>query len=131
MEKISPFLMFDGCAEEAINFYTGIFSKSDIKFIKRYLVGEAGTPGKVEVAVFSLNGQEFKCIDSVAKHDFTFTPALSLFVECETEKEIDEAFEKLADGGEVFMPLTVYPFSNKFGWVADKFGVSWQLAFNT
>ena len=130
MEKITPFLMFEGNAEEAIYFYTSVFSKSEIKFIKRYEANEAGAEGSVEVAVFSLNGQEFKCIDSIAKHGFTFTPSISFFVECETEMEIDDAFERFSEGGQVLMPITTYPFSNKFGWVADKFGVSWQLTFN-
>lgn len=127
MEKITPFLMFEGNAEEAIYFYTSVFSKPEIKFFKRY---EAGAEGPVEVAVFSLNGQEFRCIDSIAKYGFTFTASISLFAECDTEKEIDDAFEKFSEGGQVLMPLTTYPFTNKFGRVADKFGVSWQLTFN-
>ncbi len=67
------------------------------------------------------------CIDSSMKHDFTFTPAISLYVICGTEEEIGQFFEKLSQGGQVFMPLAAYPFSDKFGWLADKYGVSWQL----
>ena len=67
------------------------------------------------------------CIDSSMKHDFTFTPAISLYITCASEDEINRLFEKLSQDGEVFMPLTAYPFSEKFGWVADKYGVSWQL----
>lgn len=67
------------------------------------------------------------CIDSSIKHEFTFTPAISLYVTCDTEEEIDEAFEKLSEDGGVLMPLAAYPFSEKFGWVADKYGVTWQL----
>jgi predicted 3-demethylubiquinone-9 3-methyltransferase (glyoxalase superfamily) len=78
-------------------------------------------------ATFILNGQEFMCIDSSVKHEFTFTPSISLYVKCDTEEEIDELFEKLSQDGEVLMPLAAYPFSAKFGWVQDKFGVSWQL----
>ena len=122
--------MFEGNAEEAIYFYMGIFSNTKINFIKRYQAHEPGPEGKVEVALFSLNGQEFKCIDSVTKLGFSFTPSISLFVVCETEQEVDNAFEKLSAGGEVYIPLTTYPFGNKFGWVADKYGISWQLTFN-
>ena len=122
--------MFEGNAEEAIYFYVGIFSNAEINFIKRYQPPEPGTEGKVEVAVFSLNGQEFKCIDSVTKLGFTFTPAVSLFVECDIEQEVDSIFEKLSVGGQIYMPLTTYPFGNKFGWVADSYGIPWQLTYN-
>lgn len=70
------------------------------------------------------------CMDSPIKHEFTFTPAISLFVTCETESEIDELFEKLSQGGGVLMPLDSYPFSKKFAWVADRYGVSWQLSWS-
>jgi len=68
-------------------------------------------------------------IDSLFSHEFTFTPAISLYVKCDTPEEIDELFSKLSEGGQVLMPLDKYPFSNKFGWLNDKFGVSWQLNF--
>jgi predicted 3-demethylubiquinone-9 3-methyltransferase (glyoxalase superfamily) len=83
--------------------------------------------GTVMKANFTLNGTEYMCIDSPVKHAFTFTASISLYVTCETEEEIDNAFGKLSDGGNIFMPLSTYPFSKKFGWLADKFGVSWQL----
>jgi len=67
------------------------------------------------------------CVDSPVKHGFTFTPAISLFVDCGSEAEIDHLFAKLVDGGQVFMPLNADPFSPKFGWLSDRFGVSWQL----
>ena len=70
------------------------------------------------------------CIDSYVKHNFTFTPAISLYVKCETEAEIDNLFTKLSEDGNTLMPLSPYPFSKKFGWVADKFGVSWQLSLS-
>lgn len=69
------------------------------------------------------------CIDSHIKHEFTFTPAMSLYVTCDTEEEIDKVFEKLSEGGKILMPLGSYPFSERFGWVNDKYGVSWQLTF--
>ena len=79
------------------------------------------------MATFSLGGQSFMAIDSYVQHAFTFTPAISIYVNCESETEIDRAFAALSDGGAVLMPLDAYPFSKKFGWVQDRFGVSWQL----
>jgi predicted 3-demethylubiquinone-9 3-methyltransferase (glyoxalase superfamily) len=127
-QKITPFLMFAGRAEEAINYYIAIFERSEILHIQRYGPGEAGAEGTVMHATFTLNGQRFMAIDSSIQHAFTFTPAISFYVTCESEAEIDRTFAKLAEDGEVLMPLAAYPFSPKFGWVADKFGVSWQLA---
>lgn len=127
MQKITTFLMFDGKAEEAINFYVSLLKDSRILSITRYEAGENGAEGTVKHAAFSLSGQEFMAIDSSLEHDFTFTPAMSLYVHCDSEREIDDLFEKLSGEGQVLMPLDEYPFSRKFGWVADRFGVSWQL----
>jgi len=124
---ITTFFMFEGRAEEAMNFYTSIFDNSEIKTITRYGANEDGPEGTVHHAVFSLNGQEFMCIDSYVNHGFSFTPSISLYVTCDTEEEIDRVFEKLAQDGSILMPLAAYPFSKKFGWVADRFGVTWQL----
>jgi predicted 3-demethylubiquinone-9 3-methyltransferase (glyoxalase superfamily) len=127
MQKIITFLMFEGQAEEAMNFYISLFKDSAILNITRYGPNESGAEGSVVHATFTLNGQEFMCIDSSVKHQFTFTPAISLYVTCESEAEIDRLYKELSDGGEVLMPLDAYPFSQKFGWVADRFGVTWQL----
>jgi predicted 3-demethylubiquinone-9 3-methyltransferase (glyoxalase superfamily) len=127
VSKITTFLMFEGKAEEAINLYTTVFDNSEIISISRYGANEAGAEGTVMHATFSLNGQEFMCIDSHVKHNFTFTPSMSLYVTCDSSDEIDRIFTTLAEDGAVLMPLATYPFSKKFGWVADKFGVSWQL----
>ena len=127
MQKITTFLMFEGQAEEAMNFYISLFNDSAITSMMRYGPNEMGAEGSVMHATFTLNGQTFMCIDSYVQHAFTFTPAISLYVTCETEAEIDELFAKLSEGGEIMMPLDRYPFSKKFGWLADKFGVSWQL----
>ena len=118
-----------GRAEEAITFYMSLFKDSHLLHIARWNEGEnqAEAAGTVKLARFSLNGQEFQAQDSGRQHAFTFTPALSIFVQCETELEIDELFQKLSEGGMIFMPLSTYPFSEKFGWIADKYGVSWQL----
>lgn len=125
MSKITTFLMFDGKAEEAMNFYTSLFDQSEINSMVHH---EDGT---VLHATFTLKGQTFMCIDSTAKHEFTFTPSISLFVTCDTEQEIDNLFETLSQGGQVLMPLSPSPFSKKFGWVTDRFGVSWQLNLPT
>jgi predicted 3-demethylubiquinone-9 3-methyltransferase (glyoxalase superfamily) len=127
LPKVSTFLMFDGKAEEAMNFYASLFKDASITDIKRYGPGEAGAEGSVMVASFSLGDQRFKCIDSPVKHDFGFTPAISLFVTCETEGEVETLVPQLAAGGHFLMPLGAYPFSRKFAWVADRYGVSWQI----
>lgn len=124
---VATHLMFDGAAEEAMNFYVSIFKDSVINRIERYAAGEPGGDGTVKQASFTLAGQPFICIDSPVKHDFTFTPSMSIFVDCENEAELDGAFERLADGGELLMPVDNYGFSARFGWVQDRYGVSWQL----
>lgn len=126
-QKITTFLMFEGRAEEAMNYYISLFDNSEIVAIARYGPNQPGPEGSVVHATFTLNGQQFMAIDSYVKHGFTFTPAMSLYVTCQTEAEIDHLFAKLSEGGGVMMPLGEYPFSKRFGWVADKFGVSWQL----
>ncbi|ARC28294.1 VOC family protein [Bacillus toyonensis] len=126
-QKITTFLMFEGKAEEAMNFYTSLFDQSEIVSISRYDENGPGKEGTVIHATFTLNGQEFMCIDSYVNHNFTFTPAMSLYVTCETEEEIETVFHKLAQDGAILMPLGAYPFSKKFGWLNDKYGVSWQL----
>lgn len=130
MQKIHTFLMFEGQAEEAMNFYIALFPNSKIESITRYGEGEAGIPGSVQHATFSLDGHKYMCIDSPAKHPFTFTPSISLYVNCSSVREIEYLFAKLSEGGKVLMPLDTYPFSKKFVWVNDKFGVSWQMTLS-
>ncbi|MFY0571352.1 VOC family protein [Archangium lansingense] len=126
--RVSTFLMFEGKAKEAMTFYVSLFKDASVTSIKRYGPGEPGTEGSVMMASFSLNGQRFMCIDSSVKHAFTFTPATSIFVDCESEAEIDTVAAKLSEGGQVLMPLGEYPFARKFIWLADRYGVSWQLS---
>ncbi len=130
MQKVTTFLMFEGRAEEAMNLYTSLIENSKILSITHYGPNEAGAEGTVMHATFSLGGEEFMCIDSSVKHGFTFTPAISLYVSCRSESEIDRLYENLSGGGQVLMPLDRYPFSDKFAWISDKFGVSWQLSFS-
>jgi len=130
MQKITPFLWFDNNAEEAMNFYTSVFKNSKVVHIKRYpdvAMNEhmEGMQGKVLTGVFELNGQQFMALDGGPI--FTFTPAISFFVNCETEEEIDELWKKLSENGKVLMELNKYPWSEKYGWTNDKYGVSWQL----
>ncbi|QTD40119.1 VOC family protein [Sporosarcina sp. Te-1] len=128
MGKVLPFLMFqDGKAEEAMEFYISLVKNSEIRRIVRYGAEGPGDEGTVMQAVFALNGQEFMCIDSNVTHQFTFTPAFSIYVTCDTEDELVHLYESLLEGGQALMPLDNYGFSKKFGWVNDRFGVSWQL----
>ena len=128
MEKVTPFLMFqEGKAEEAMNFYTSLIEDSAISNLIRYGPNEGGDEGTVMQATFTLKGQEFMCIDSIIKHEFSFTPSFSLYVTCSTEEEIDSLYQKLNEGGQALMPIGDYGFSKKFGWLNDRYGVSWQL----
>ncbi|MBP1994309.1 VOC family protein [Paenibacillus eucommiae] len=128
MNKVIPFLMFqDGKAEEAMNFYTLLIEDSEITSIVRYGANEPGEEGTVMQATFTLKGQEFMCIDSNVKHKFTFTPSFSIYVACSTEEEIEVLYEKLKEDRQALMPLGNYGFSKKFGWLNDRYGVSWQL----
>jgi predicted 3-demethylubiquinone-9 3-methyltransferase (glyoxalase superfamily) len=130
MQKITNFLMFNGQAEEALNFYISLFEGSKLEHITRYGPDQPGKEGTVIHATLSLNGQEFMCIDSYVEHAFSFTPAMSLYVSCGSEAEVDKLFESLSVGGNILMPLGAYPFSNKYAWINDRFGVSWQLSHN-
>ena len=131
MQKITPFLWFDTQAEDAMKFYTSCFNNSKIISITRYPEGPLDGPmkgmeGKVITGVFELAGQRFMALDGGPV--FKFTPATSFFVNCETEEEINRLWQRLSDGGTVLMEFQEYPFSKKFGWLNDKFGLSWQLS---
>jgi predicted 3-demethylubiquinone-9 3-methyltransferase (glyoxalase superfamily) len=130
MQKITNFLMFEGKAEEAMNFYISLFENSKVEHIMKYGPNQGGVEGSIMHAKFTLNGQEFMCIDSAVKHQFTFTPAMSLYVDCASEDETDKLFNALSEGGQILMPLGAYPFSKKYAWLNDRFGVSWQLSYN-
>jgi predicted 3-demethylubiquinone-9 3-methyltransferase (glyoxalase superfamily) len=130
--KITTFLMFEGQAEEAMIFYTSLFDDSEIVRIERHGPdGPGGTEaeGTVLNGLFTLKGRQYMAFDSPAPHPFSFTPSISLFVECDSEEELELLFDKLGEGGEVLMPIDNYGFSTKYGWVQDRFGVSWQLNY--
>jgi predicted 3-demethylubiquinone-9 3-methyltransferase (glyoxalase superfamily) len=119
--------MFEGKAEEAMQFYVSLIPGSQVIDILRYGPGQAGAEGSVMRASFTVGGQTVLCIDSPVKHAFTFTPAFSLFVDCESEEEIDRLASALGAGGTALMPLNNYGFSRQFAWLSDCYGVSWQL----
>jgi predicted 3-demethylubiquinone-9 3-methyltransferase (glyoxalase superfamily) len=115
MQKITPFLWFDNNAEEAINLYTSIFKNSRIVSTTRYGEAGPGPKGSVMTATFELDGLEFMALNGGP--EFKFTEAISLFVNCETQEEVDDLWEKLSEGGE----------KGRCGWLKDRFGVSWQI----
>jgi predicted 3-demethylubiquinone-9 3-methyltransferase (glyoxalase superfamily) len=118
----------NGRALEALRRYQEIFDgQFTIDELDTYDDTAAGPTGQVQLAVCTLLGQRITCIDSPVEHDFDMTPAISLFVECNDEDELERLFVALAGDGEVFMPLDDYGFSRRYGWVQDRFGVPWQL----
>jgi len=127
--KITPFLWFDTQAEEAVNYYMAVFSDAKIKKNIRY--GKEGAQasgmreGSVMTVDFQLEGQDFVVLNGGPY--FKFTPAISFFVSYATPEEIDDRWNKLVQGGTVMMPLDKYPFSEKYGWLVDKYGVAWQF----
>ena len=127
----NPFLMFSGDAQAAMDLYTSLFPDSEIIRAERYAAGDPGPTGTIKVAAFTLCGREFMCSDSPIQHDFSFTPSSSIFVECESREELETAFKALSQDGQVLMPMDNYGFSALFGWVSDRFGVSWQLNLAT
>ena len=131
MTETTTFLMFcgphKGQAEEAITFYISLLKNSEIIAMDRYGANEAEPEGTVRLARFTLAGREYMAIDSAMEHDFTFTPAFSIFVTCESEAALETLYEALLAGGAALMPLNNYGFSRKFGWVNDRYGVSWQM----
>lgn len=125
--RATPFLMFEGQAEEAMKFYISLFDDGEIVDIKRYGPEGPGAEGTVYKARFRLAGLDVLCIDSPAKHAFGFTPSFSFFIDCETEQQLDKLISAFGTDGKALMPPDNYGFSRKFAWINDRFGVSWQL----
>src|SRR5947207_909146 len=119
--SVTTFLMFEGKAEEAMTLYVSLFKGSAVTRLERYGPGEPGAEGSVKRAEFTVVGHPLMCIDSPIQHAFTFTPSVSLFVECEDEAELDAALARLSDGGALLMPPGNYGFSTKFAWLTDRF----------
>lgn len=120
-------LMFEGDASSAMELYAATFPSFRVGAVERYGPGDGSAAGTVKRADASLAGHALIFIDSPVSHGFTFTPSVSLFVDCESAGELDAAFAALSAGGKVYMPLGDYGFSTRFGWCSDRFGVSWQL----
>jgi predicted 3-demethylubiquinone-9 3-methyltransferase (glyoxalase superfamily) len=115
MQKITPFLWFDGNAEEAMHFYVSVFKNSKIVNVRRYGEAGPGPKGTVMTGTFKIEGQEFYVLNGGPQ--YKFTPAISLFVNCQTQKEVDELWNKLSAGGR----------TDRCGWLQDKYGLSWQI----
>ncbi len=115
LQKITPYLWFDENAEEAVNFYISIFKNSKIESVTRYGEAGPGPKGSVMIVAFQLEGQAFVALNGGPQ--YTFSPAISFFVNCETQQEVDELWEKLTAGGEEVA----------CGWLKDRYGVSWQI----
>ncbi|MFY9802469.1 MAG: VOC family protein [Candidatus Acidiferrales bacterium] len=125
--NVRPFLMFEGKAEEAMNFYVSLFPGAEVLDVVRYGPDGPGAAGSVLKATFRIGNETVMCIDSFVRHAFSFTAAFSFFVDCASEDEINRLYSAFLAGGTAPMPLDNYGFNRKFGWVTDRFGVSWQL----
>jgi predicted 3-demethylubiquinone-9 3-methyltransferase (glyoxalase superfamily) len=117
MQKITPFLWFEGNAEEAMNFYASVFKDSKVGKINRYENKERGPRGGFITGSFQLAGQEFMALSLNDAAPFKFNESISLFVNCESQEEVDYFWERLSDGGT----------TSQCGWLKDKFGLSWQI----
>lgn len=126
MQKITPFLWFDGKAEEATKFYTSIFKNSRIHRMDHWSEGSPFPKEQIMTSAFELDGFQFYAFD--AGPQFKLNPAISFFVVCETKEETDMLWEKLSEGGNIMMPLDNYGWSEAYGWLSDRFGISWQIS---
>jgi predicted 3-demethylubiquinone-9 3-methyltransferase (glyoxalase superfamily) len=127
-QGLRTFLTFqDGVAGAALDHYRDVFDDFELIAVDRYGVDDGGPEGTVKVAQFRLAGGEFSCSDSPVGHAWGFTPAVSLWIDCDDDNELQRLFDRLSDGGQVYMPLADYGFSSRFGWVGDRYGVTWQL----
>jgi predicted 3-demethylubiquinone-9 3-methyltransferase (glyoxalase superfamily) len=129
MRRVTPFLMFTGKAEEAMRFYAATFPRSRILSITRYGAAGPGADGTVHHAHLAIGELELRFHDSPPVHAFGFTPAISFFMDCDSAEEVRALAATLVKGGQVMMPANRYDFADMFAWVADRYGVSWQLSF--
>jgi predicted 3-demethylubiquinone-9 3-methyltransferase (glyoxalase superfamily) len=129
-QKIVPSLWFDKEAEEAARFYTSLFKNSEIRETSHYSeVGQeihGQEPGSVLTVDYALDGYRFTALNGGPQ--FKFNPSISFFANCQSEEEVNTLWEQLSDGGSVLMPLQKYPFSERYGWLSDRFGLSWQIS---
>lgn len=128
---ITPFLMFQGGrAEEALRLYTSLFDDAEVVRLERFGPGEGGPEGTLRACEIVLRGQRIRLFDSPTPHAFDFTPSISLFVDTVEPGEFESLVVTLSEGGSFLMPPDDYGFSRRFAWVADRFGVSWQICLN-
>ena len=128
-KEINPFLMFASGAEAAMNYYLSLFPGSQIETLVHYGSEGPGPVGSVKQATLVLLGRRLEFFDSPVRHAFTFTPAISFAVACESAEEVDRLFAALSSGGQDLMGLDDYPIARRFAWVNDKFGVGWQFRY--
>jgi predicted 3-demethylubiquinone-9 3-methyltransferase (glyoxalase superfamily) len=126
MSKVSTFVMFQGQAQQAIDLYSELFAGFKVQQVQHYDDSNDG-PLRIRQAFIDFDRQNLVFTDSPISHDFGFTPAVSLFINFATDAELERVFARLAEGGEVLMPIDDYGFSARFGWLNDRFGLSWQL----
>jgi len=126
MTHVSTHLMFQGDAIDALETYSTIFSDFIVESVERH-DDEQGNPGGIKRATVSFAGHRLIVLGSPPVHEFDFTPSMSLFVDLDRKEVLEKIFAQLSEGGNVMMPLDDYGFSKRFGWVSDRFGVSWQL----
>lgn len=126
MSQVATFIMFQGNAQQAIDLYSGLFGSFKVQQLLHYDETPDGQR-RIKQASIDFDRQRLVLSDSPVSHDFSFTPAVSLHVNLATEAELERVFARLAEGGEVLMPLDDYGFSARFGWLNDRFGLSWQL----
>jgi predicted 3-demethylubiquinone-9 3-methyltransferase (glyoxalase superfamily)/uncharacterized protein YndB with AHSA1/START domain len=127
VSAVTPLLMFEGNAEAAMRSYVMAFEDARIEKLVRYAGAEDGPTGKVKEGRLRLAGQRLLFLDSPVAHAFTFTPSVSLTVTCDSVDAVDALFARLSSGGSTLMEVGAYPFSERFGWCTDRFGVSWQI----
>ncbi|WP_280940573.1 MULTISPECIES: VOC family protein [unclassified Mesorhizobium] len=125
--KVTPFLMFEGQAEEAMTLYCDTVPESRVVDVTRYGAGEDGPEGTLKLARVVIGGTEVMVFNSPVHHAFSFTPSFSLFVDCSSEEELDRIVGVLGKDGAFLMPTDDYGFSRRFAWLNDRFGVSWQI----
>ncbi|WP_411842538.1 VOC family protein [Salinicoccus sp. HZC-1] len=129
MKSMTPFLMFEGRAKEAMEYYMEIFEDAEIRYMREYDEDSPEMQDKVMQGVIRIHDQLIMVMDSEVPHEFSFTPSMSFFIECNSLPEIEHYYRKLKKKGAIHMPLDEYGFSNRFAWVQDQFGVTWQLNF--
>ncbi|HLR38866.1 MAG TPA: VOC family protein [Jeotgalicoccus sp.] len=130
MKSITPFLMFEGRAEEAIMFYQSVFDDVEVVFLNRFGSESNEWEGKIMQGLIRIGELNIMVSDSSVSHDFSFTPSTSLFIECESMDEQMRYYEKIKSKGAILMPIDDYGFSKQFAWVSDPFGFTWQLNLN-